>query len=831
MKYLPFIIVLLTVIILVFFIKKERYTSSPLTHTAYYANWAQFWNGGATFDVNGNPIQNCPSTFNNFLTNGNVSKIIYGVVMFGISPNPTLMCAPVAANFGTAGNACQYVRSNNNMSDIGSMMFGVVISTEGDSEITFANKAVESLMNSSDLQTFVEGLISPFPKNPPIFITTNNFYTYPMYPNICFTGSEPVDNTVWGIFTRNSPTCPSKGRINDFDAFNQLRSLPNVKLIASYGGWTWTHGEALFYPASQNMFSTMVSNYANRSAFIEGSYGFLTSQGFSGADFDWEYPGENGSSYDFYGFEQLISEFKFAHPDFLLSMQCSGFLSWDAQYDTPLPGYTETITMANDNDYFKWINRLIIAGLDNVNIMAYDYYTATTANSPIPKNGSLYCTRPNTPMYCGLQTDIPYSNDPYPWINSTLKPTDYNGQISTSVEKYTSPTSDPTCKYTVQPNDYYYAIATKYGITSQDLETMNNNISLQPGTVLSVPCLKPVCGKPYTVQSGDTLSSIASQVGITYQYLSSYNNLQSSVLALGQVLNIPCPKPVCGKPYTVQSGDTLSSIASQVGITSASLLSYNLLKSSSLSLGQVLVIPCPPPVCGKPYTIQTGDTLSKIASQIGITAQDISTANNNLESSLLTVGQVINIPCPVPVPAVASPATLTPDINSGVGECLLKTLTVMQKALGANMEKVVMGLACYGRSFSGVDFSSILNDTSLSQQQLNNNLIQFSVGLPCAGGGWIGPPNAYVNEPGVLTYYDLTENCQWTITGYNEKYGISVAVNVPEGLWVSYDSPEAIEKKMALAKSFGVGGVMSFTPQQDDWTNGYPIISTIGANL
>ena len=78
-------------------------------------------------------------------------------------------------------------------------------------------------------------------------------------------------------------------------------------------------------------------------------------------------------------------------------------------------------------------------------------------------------------------------------------------------------------------------------------------------------------GTSYTVQQGDTLSSIAQQAyGNSNQWQVIYNaNTQvigsdPNRLVLGEVLFIPVLSQPSGAAYTVQQGDTLSSIAQQV---------------------------------------------------------------------------------------------------------------------------------------------------------------------------------------------------------------------------------------------------------------------------
>lgn len=123
-------------------------------------------------------------------------------------------------------------------------------------------------------------------------------------------------------------------------------------------------------------------------------------------------------------------------------------------------------------------------------------------------------------------------------------------------------------------------------------------------TPTTPPTNTPVPGRvTYKVKSGDTLSSIAAQFGIAWQDLAAANGLNSrSTLRVGQELIVPvpgssaapAPAPQQGAQttYTVKSGDSLSSIATQFGITWQALAQANgLTGSSRLSVGQKLIIP------------------------------------------------------------------------------------------------------------------------------------------------------------------------------------------------------------------------------------------------
>ena len=98
--------------------------------------------------------------------------------------------------------------------------------------------------------------------------------------------------------------------------------------------------------------------------------------------------------------------------------------------------------------------------------------------------------------------------------------------------------------------------------------------------------------------------------------------------------------------YTVQSGDTLYKIAQRFGVTVDALKSANNLTSDTLRVGQVLKIPSttPTPPTGETiYTVKSVDTLYKIAQNFGVTVKDLIDLNN-LGSTVLTIGQKLRIP-------------------------------------------------------------------------------------------------------------------------------------------------------------------------------------------
>ena len=99
----------------------------------------------------------------------------------------------------------------------------------------------------------------------------------------------------------------------------------------------------------------------------------------------------------------------------------------------------------------------------------------------------------------------------------------------------------------------------------------------------------------YTINSGDTISTVAKMFGVTTNTILWANGLTSkSVLQAGQTLVI---LPISGINYTVKKGDSLQSIAKKYGAdhpadTLSDILSYNdVTLTSQLSVGQTIIIP------------------------------------------------------------------------------------------------------------------------------------------------------------------------------------------------------------------------------------------------
>uniref|UniRef100_UPI000B1E4D74 muramidase family protein n=1 Tax=Halalkalibacter akibai TaxID=1411 RepID=UPI000B1E4D74 len=143
--------------------------------------------------------------------------------------------------------------------------------------------------------------------------------------------------------------------------------------------------------------------------------------------------------------------------------------------------------------------------------------------------------------------------------------------------------------YTVVSGDSLSVIAARFNTTVAALRTANGltNDTLKIGQRLVIPHSTTTAKTDsYTVVSGDSLSVIASRFGVSVNDLRSVNNLRSDVLQIGQVLTIPgaTSSPSTSteqrtQSYTVVSGDSISVIASRFGVSVNDLRSVNNLRS------------------------------------------------------------------------------------------------------------------------------------------------------------------------------------------------------------------------------------------------------------
>ena len=204
--------------------------------------------------------------------------------------------------------------------------------------------------------------------------------------------------------------------------------------------------------------------------------------------------------------------------------------------------------------------------------------------------------------------------------------------------------------YTVQPGDTMIALAGRYGTTVEALLATNKLTStdLLVGATLAIPA-----ADVYTVGAGDTLSAIATETGVPVEELMAINNLSDTGLVIGQELQLGGAAPSIPLVVTVESGESLWSLAERYGVPVGALSSANGLASdAALAVGDELSVPgvyadaAPSDQGGgaePSITVESGESLSEIALRHGTSVGALMELND-LENDLLNAGETLLLP-------------------------------------------------------------------------------------------------------------------------------------------------------------------------------------------
>ena len=162
----------------------------------------------------------------------------------------------------------------------------------------------------------------------------------------------------------------------------------------------------------------------------------------------------------------------------------------------------------------------------------------------------------------------------------------------------------------------------------------------------------------YKIKKGDTLGSIAAKYGVSVQALKKMNGLKKGTLSVGQTLQLPLEtRPKAAKKattYTVVKGDNLWLIGKKLKIDTEQLRVANRLKvGAELKPGQQLSITTATQLAkksskktnaaGQMYTVQSGDSLDKIAKKHKVKLADLLKWNRLQKSSVIQPGMKIMV--------------------------------------------------------------------------------------------------------------------------------------------------------------------------------------------
>ncbi|MBQ9853594.1 MAG: LysM peptidoglycan-binding domain-containing protein [Bacilli bacterium] len=126
--------------------------------------------------------------------------------------------------------------------------------------------------------------------------------------------------------------------------------------------------------------------------------------------------------------------------------------------------------------------------------------------------------------------------------------------------------------YVIMEGDTLNSIASKLKTSPEIIETLNNNFSLIPGSVINVPKSNDYFDY-YQVERGDTLYNIASLYGIDVKLLSMLNGINvSDYIYPKQVLLVPKKGVTL---YITATGDTLDEIVKGFNVSLMDLVKQN----------------------------------------------------------------------------------------------------------------------------------------------------------------------------------------------------------------------------------------------------------------
>ncbi|WP_367948070.1 LysM peptidoglycan-binding domain-containing protein [Curtobacterium sp. VKM Ac-2852] len=228
----------------------------------------------------------------------------------------------------------------------------------------------------------------------------------------------------------------------------------------------------------------------------------------------------------------------------------------------------------------------------------------------------------------------------------------------------------------------------------------------------------------YTVHHGDTVSGIAARFGLSAQEVLVRNGLGwNTIIHPGQTLHLASTPAVTTasvrtsgstggsgsdtSSYHVKQGDTVSAIASRVGVSTTALLSANKLSQRSVIYpGQTLRVPhgtsstpsvstASAPSTKTSVKISAGDTVASIAAAHHVSVKSLLSANGLSYTSTIYAGKTLVIPSnATAAPAVSASAAVSGAVGlSAEQRQNAATIVAVGRSLGVPDRGIVVALA------------------------------------------------------------------------------------------------------------------------------------------
>ncbi len=194
-----------------------------------------------------------------------------------------------------------------------------------------------------------------------------------------------------------------------------------------------------------------------------------------------------------------------------------------------------------------------------------------------------------------------------------------------------------------------------------------------------------------------------------------------------------CPR---GASYYIwQPGDTVQSVALANGITAQALQVVNpSVNFSTIAAGTEICLPSRVYSCitGRSYTVRGGDTFTSIADTLGITTYELAERNPGVDPNNLSIGQVLCIPAEPDIDAPAEPDTPmlpTPSLPSTPPVVIVPT----QPACPTGYAATTVGV--------GETYADLLVKHNVSYRAMRAANPRLSPGFLVAGQRYCAPPH------------------------------------------------------------------------------------------
>lgn len=227
-----------------------------------------------------------------------------------------------------------------------------------------------------------------------------------------------------------------------------------------------------------------------------------------------------------------------------------------------------------------------------------------------------------------------------------------DGENDDSLKKYTVKVGDSLYLIALEFSTTVQEIKKINGLNDNNL-TIGQSLLIPDDNGSNEPDGEDNQGDVYIVQQGDSLYLISQKFNISVDEIIEKNNLNNNILVVGQKLVIEnsdenntdddINKPDVPLVYFVRSGDNLWVIANRFNTTVDQLMNNNQLSGNPLYVGQMLFITeVVSNFDSVKYTIQPGDSLSSISELFNVQAKTIK-EYNDLNSDNLVVGDKLII--------------------------------------------------------------------------------------------------------------------------------------------------------------------------------------------